>query len=102
MPDFVPLTDTGLEEINARNDNARHIIDGCASAMPTLADMWQFLREALNDAHTLTAEIIRLSGELEHIRLDQARLLAAISAVHAAHAAGEPDPLRYLRDDLAR
>ena len=39
MPNIVPLTNTDLHELNARNDNARHIIDGCASAMPTLADV---------------------------------------------------------------
>jgi len=100
MPNIVPLTNSDLHELNARNDNARHIIDGCASAMPTLADMWQYLREALNDAHTLTAEITRLSGELEYIRLDRANLLAAIRATLAAHAAGEPDPIRYIRDEL--
>jgi ABC-type transporter Mla subunit MlaD len=99
MPNIVPLTNTDLHELNARNDNARHIIDGCASAMPTLADMWQYLQEALNDAHTLTAEITRLSGELEYIRLDRANLLTAIRATLAAHASGEPDPIRYIRDE---
>jgi len=100
MPNIVPLTNTDLQEFSARNDNARHIINGCASAMPTLAGMWQYLQEALNDAHTLTAEITRLSGELEYIRLDRANLLAAIRATLAAHSTGEPDPIRYLRDEL--
>jgi hypothetical protein len=100
MPDIVPHTNTNFPEVSARNDNARHIVDGCASAMPTLANMWQFLQDALNDTHTLTAEITRLSGELECIRLDRASLLTAMRATLAAHAAGEPDPMRYLRDEL--
>ena len=41
MPNTVPHPDINLQEVNAKNDNARHIIADCAAAMPTLADMWR-------------------------------------------------------------
>jgi hypothetical protein len=68
--------------------------------MPTLADMWRYVQDALNDTAALSAEITRLSAEVEHSRLDRANLLAAIRAALAAHADGEADPLWYLRDEL--
>jgi hypothetical protein len=49
----------------------------------------------------LTAEVRRLSRELQTTRLDRANLLAAIQATLAAYADGEADPLSYLRDELA-
>ncbi len=100
MPNAIPHTNINLQEVSARNDNARHIVAGCASAMPTLANMWQYLHDALNDTVALSAEITRLSAELEHTRLDRANLLAAMRATLAAHADGEPDPIWYLRDAL--
>ena len=100
MPDTVPHTHINLPEINARNDNARHIIAGCAAAMPTLADMWRNLHDALDDTPALAAELTRLSAELERTRLDRANLRAAMRATLAAHADGEPDPMWYLRDAL--
>ena len=65
MPNTVPHVNINLLEVNARNDNARHIVAGCASAMPTLADMWRYLQDALDDTLALSAEITRLSAELE-------------------------------------
>jgi hypothetical protein len=50
---------------------------------------------------TPTAEIARLNAELRAIRLDQANLAAAGRATLAASRDGEPDPLSYLRDELA-
>ena len=100
MPNAIPHTDINLQEVSARNDSARHIVAGCASAMPTLADMWRYLQDALNDTAALSAEISRLSAELEDTRLDRANLLAAMRATLAAHADGEPDPMWYLRDAL--
>ena len=44
MPNTVPHININLLEVNARNDNARHIVAGCAAAMPTLADMWRNLQ----------------------------------------------------------
>ena len=59
-----------------------------------------YLQDALNDTAALSAEITRLSAELQDTRLDRANLLAAIRATLAAHADGEPDPMWYLRDAL--
>jgi len=100
MPNAIPHTNINLQEVTERNDNARHIVAGCASAMPTLTDMWRYLQDALNDTVALSAEITRLSAELERTRLDRANLLAAMRATLAAHADGEPDPMWYLRDEL--
>ena len=100
MSNTVPQININLLEANARNDNARHIIVGCAAAMPTLADMWRDLSDALDDTLALAAEITRLSAELGRTRLDRANLRAAMRATLAAYADGEPDPMWYLRDAL--
>ena len=100
MPNTVPYPDINLQEVGARNDNARHIIAGCAAATPTLAEMWRNLRDALDDTLALAAEITRLSAELGRTRLDRANLRAAMRATLAAHADGEPDPMWYLHDAL--
>ncbi len=100
MPHTHPNPGIDLHQINARNDQARHIVAGCASAMPTLADMWRAIDQALSDAVTLSAQVARLSAELERTRLDRANLRAAMRATLAAYADGEPDPLWYLRDEL--
>jgi ABC-type transporter Mla subunit MlaD len=92
---------TDIEEITARNQAARHIIAGFSTAMPTLAEIWQDLESALADTPALFAEITRLRAELADARLDRANLLAAARAVITAHSDGEPDPLTYLRDELA-
>jgi hypothetical protein len=100
MPNTLPHININLMEVRARNDNARHIVAGCATATPTLTDMWRYLLDALDDSLALAAEITRLSAELERIRLDRANLRAAMRATLAAHADGEPDPMWYLRDAL--
>lgn len=100
MPNTAPNVTINLPEVNARNESARHIIAGCAAAMPTLTDMWRNLRDALDDTLALAAEITRLSAELARIRLDRANLRAAMRATLTAHADGEPDPMWYLRDAL--
>jgi hypothetical protein len=101
MPNTDPHTDIDLQGVRARNDNARHIVAGCAAAMPTLADMWRHLRDALEDTRALSAEISHLSAELERARLDRANLRAAMRATLAAHSDGDPDPMWYLRDQLS-
>ena len=100
MPNALPHTNINLQEVSTRNEHARHIVAGFASAMPAIADIWQYLEAALADAVALSAEITRLSAELQNTRLDRANLLAAIRATLAAQADGEPDPLAYLRDEL--
>ena len=102
MPDTFPHVNIDLEEIATRNDTARHMIAGFSAEMPTLAEIWRYLEDALRDVPALTAEITRLSSDLQHARLDRANLLAAARATIAAHHDGETDPLSYLRDELAR
>ena len=89
-----------LPEIHDRSDAARHIIAGFAAATPMLADIWQYLKDAVNDLTALTTEVTRLAAELQNARLDRANLLAAARATIAAHHDGEPDHLSYLRDEL--
>jgi outer membrane murein-binding lipoprotein Lpp len=100
MPRTHPNPGIDLHQINARNDQARHIVAGCASALPTLADRWRAIDQALSDAVLLSALVTRLSAELDRVRLDRANLRAAMRAALAAHADGEPDPMWYLRDEL--
>jgi len=101
MPDTHPIAPLDLQQISTRNTHARHIVAGCASTLPTLADMWQELHDALSDTATLAAQVAQLAAELKRTRLDRANLRAAMRATLAAHADGEPDPLWYLRDELS-
>ena len=94
-----PIVD--LQEAATRNHAARRIITGFSTTLPTLAEIWQQLEAALADTPALSAEITRLRAELAGTRLDRANLLAAARAVITAHLDGEPDPLSYLRDELA-
>jgi hypothetical protein len=100
MPNL-PYTSTDLQEVRTRNDHARHIVAGFASAMPALTVLWRDIDGALGDTAALSADITRLSAELHDTRLDRANLLAAMRAALAALADGEPDPMSYLRDELA-
>ena len=93
--------DVDLQEAATRNHTARRVIAGFSAALPTLAEIWQHLEAALADTPVLAAEITRLRAELAGTRLDRANLLAAARAVITAHLDGEPDPLSYLRDELA-
>jgi hypothetical protein len=96
----LPSSSPDLQEVSTRNDHARRIVAGFASAMPAIADIWRDIDGALNDTAVLSAEITRLSAGLHDTRLDRANLLAAMRAALAAHADGEPDPMWYLRDEL--
>jgi hypothetical protein len=100
MQNTNPEPDIELAQISARNTHARHIVVGCASALPALAAIWQELDDALADMVALCALVTRLSAERDRARLDRANLRAAMRATLAAHADGEPDPLWYLRDEL--
>jgi hypothetical protein len=95
-----PEPGISLHLIYARNDHARRVIAGFASAMPAASEMWEQVDRALTDVPAVGAVIARLSAELAVTRLDRANLLAAMRATIAAHADGEPDPLYYLRDEL--
>ena len=98
MPNTKP--DFDLQQISIRNTHARHVVAGCAAALPMLADMWRELDDALTDLVTLAAQLTRFSADLERARLERANLRAAMRATLAAYADGEPDPLWYLRDEL--
>jgi CelD/BcsL family acetyltransferase involved in cellulose biosynthesis len=69
-----PIVD--LQEAATRNRAARRIVAGFSAALPTLEEIWRQLEAALADTPALSAEI-------------------------SAHLDGEPDPLAYLRDELA-
>ena len=100
MTNAHPNPEIDLHQISTRNAHARNIIAGFASVLPTLADWWQALTDALADTTTLAAQVTQLSAELDRVRLDRANLRAAMRAALAAHADGEADPMWYLRDEL--
>jgi hypothetical protein len=100
VPNPLPHVEINLQEIATRNDLARQIIAGFSTAFPSLADIWPYLDDALNDVRMLTAEVKRLSDKVQSARLDRANLLAAARATLAADRDDEPDPLSYLRDEL--
>jgi hypothetical protein len=100
VPNILPDSSIDLQEVADRNNTARHIVAGFSSATPTLADIWRYIEDALNDTPALSAEITRLATELRDTRLDRANLLAAARATLSAALEGEPDPLSYLRDEL--
>jgi hypothetical protein len=89
-----------LPEVMSRNQAARDIVTGFASATPTLSTAWQRIEAALADAQDLATEVTRLSAELATARLWHANALAAIRATIGAQRDGEPDPLYYIRDEL--
>ena len=101
MPETNRTSTINLGEVNSRADSAQHTITGFARAMPGLGDLWQQISNSLSDIPLLTAEITRLHSDLALIRLHRANLAAAARAALAAWHDGEPDPLSYLRDELA-
>jgi hypothetical protein len=96
------MTNTPIshDEIATRNETARRILAGVATAAPSLSDFWRVLETALADTPALSAEVNRLAGELTTARRDAADLLAAMRATLTACADGEADPLWYVRDEL--
>ena len=56
---------------------------------------------SLSDVPILTTEINRLNGQLRAVRLERANLAAAGRAALAASRDGDPDPLSFLRAELA-
>lgn len=79
-------TDTDLQEVANRHDNATAVVDTLARALDTIP--------------LLSAEIVRLRRRLAESVNDFSNLLAAARATLSAHADGEADPLYYLRDEL--
>ena len=95
-----PHNRINLDQIAARNQDARRMIAGFSAEMPVLAEFWRNLDTALADNLILCTEVTRLGTELADTRMDRANLLAAMRATIAAHADGELDPLSYIRDEL--
>ncbi len=100
MPHNAPYSAIDMSEVMSRNQIARDIVSGFASATPTLSAAWDQIRAALADVRDLATEVTRLSAELAVARLWYANALAAMRATIGAQRDGEPDPLYYLRDEL--
>ena len=100
MPNNAPYSAIDMSEVMSRNQVARDIVSGFASATPTLSAAWDHIRAALADARDLATEVTRLSAELAAARLWHANALAAMRATIGAQRDGEPDPLYYIRDEL--
>ena len=101
MPNNAPYSAIDMSEVMSRNQVARDIVSGFASAAPTLSVAWDHIRAALADARDLATEVTRLSAELAVARLWHANALAAMRATIGAQRDGEPDPLYYIRDELS-
>jgi hypothetical protein len=101
VPYPLPAERPDLLEAISRNSHARHIVTGFSQATPTLADLWQHIDHSLSDVPILATEISRLNGQLRAVRLDRANLAAAGRAALAASRDGDPDPLSFLRAELA-
>jgi hypothetical protein len=95
-----PESGGSLRAVYARNDEARRIIAGFASAMPAASGRWEQVDRSLADVPAMGAVIARLTAELTDTRMGRANLLAAVRAAIGADADGEADPLYYLRDEL--
>ena len=95
------VVNVDLQEAAARNLTARDVLTELSAAIPPLSGVWRLLDAALADTPALSAEIIRLAIELLDQRRVYADLLAAARATLTAERDGEPDPLYYLRDELA-
>ena len=101
MPNNAPYSVIDIPEVTGRNQVARDIVTGFASATPALSAAWQHIEAALADARDLATEVTRLSAELTAARLWHANALAAMRATIGAQRDGEPDPLYYIRDELS-
>jgi hypothetical protein len=88
-----------LHEVTARSRAALVIIEALAADQP--GHTWQYLTDAVTDTPALAAHIAALRVQLAEERLDHANLAAAGLATINAYEDDEPDPLSYLRDELA-
>jgi hypothetical protein len=88
-----------LHEVTARSRAALVVIGSLAAERP--GRFWQYLTDAVTDTMALAAEIAALDVQLAEERLDRANLAAAGLATINAYEDDEPDPLSYLRDELA-
>jgi hypothetical protein len=97
----LPPINVDLQEATARNLTARDVLAELSAAIPPLSGVWRLLDVSLADIPILSAEIVRLAARSLDDRRAYADLLAAARATLAADRDGEPDPLYYLRDELA-
>ena len=81
MPNSNPYSAIDIPEVLSRNQAARDIVSGFASAAPTLSAAWQHIQTALADARYLATELTRLSAELAE-RASLARECACRDARH--------------------
>jgi hypothetical protein len=88
-----------LHEVSARSRAALVIIETLAADRP--GRIWQYLTDAVADTPALAAEIAALDIQLAEECLHRANLAAAGLATINACEDDEPDPLSYLRDELA-
>jgi hypothetical protein len=100
VPNDAPHSAIDMSEVMSRNQIARDMVSGFASATPTLSAAWNHIRAALADVRDLATEVTRLSTELAAARLWHANALAAMRATIGAQRDGESDPVYYLRDEL--
>src|SRR5260370_1531786 len=89
-----------MSEVMSRNQIARDIVSGFASAAPMLSVAWDHIRAALADARDLATQVTRLSAELTAARLWHANALAAMPATIGAQRHGAPAPLSYILAEL--
>jgi hypothetical protein len=104
VPNPTPVSRPDLPEVSTRHRHARRLVAGCAHATPALGQLWRHIDRCLADVPVLISEIIGLRREISVRGLERANLAAAARATLAALTAGrdtEPDPLWYLRDELA-
>ncbi|MBB5077775.1 hypothetical protein [Nonomuraea endophytica] len=96
-----PFPPARLQEVLSRNHTAVHLIATLARSTPAHAPIWEHLDTVLYDARALVVELSHVHAELDKVRRSQANMLAAAQATLAAAQDGEPDPLWYLRDEVA-
>jgi hypothetical protein len=89
------MTDTAPRPTLDKEAVSHHLATAMRRRTPTA--LWT----ALMDIPVLLAEHGRLSSLLTEARRDAANLLAAARATLNAQHDGEPDPLSYLRDEMA-
>lgn len=92
MSKRIPYSAIDIPDVMSRNQAARDIVSGFASATPTLSMAWQHINAALSDVRDLATEVTRLSAELAAARIWHANAVAAMRATIGAQRDGEPDP----------
>jgi hypothetical protein len=90
-----------LAVIKGRTRAARRAVAWIGYSCPVYAAECARLRDSLADIPVLASQVACLRDDIAAVRLLRANLAAAGRASIAADLGGEPDPLSYLRDELA-